>query len=142
MQRREVILRDLTATRRLAAELAPTLHPGDVVALRGELGAGKSELARAILQTLGVTGDVPSPTFTLVQLYDIDGRLMTHFDLYRLNTESELEELGWDDALADGIALVEWPERAGGRLPAKRMDLSLTIRPDGARLCVIEDRRK
>lgn len=142
MRRREVIVRDLAATRHLAAELAADLRASDVVALRGELGAGKSELARAILQELGVEGDVPSPTFTLVQLYDIDGQLITHFDLYRLNVESELDELGWDDALADSIALVEWPERAGGRLPAKRLDIQISIRADGSRLCVIEDRRK
>jgi tRNA threonylcarbamoyl adenosine modification protein YjeE len=142
MRRREVTLRDLAATRHLAAELVADLHVGDVVALRGELGAGKSELARAILQELGVQGDVPSPTFTLIQLYDIGGRLITHFDLYRLNAANELDELGWDDAIADSLALIEWPERAGDRLPQKRIDINLSIRPDGSRLCVIEDRRK
>ena len=114
----ERFLPDEAATVLLGDDLAAALRPGDAVALHGDLGAGKTSLARAILRALA--GDraleVPSPTFTLVQHYD--GRCpASHFDLYRLAAPDELDELGFDEALAGGVALVEWPERAGDRLP-------------------------
>ena len=109
------------ALTRFAQDVAMALKPGDCLLLRGDLGAGKSTFARAAIRTLA--GDpagkleVPSPTFTLVQTYDL--RLpVSHFDLYRLGDPDELDELGLTDALAEGIALVEWPERAESRLPA------------------------
>jgi len=81
---------------------------------------------------------VPSPTFTLVQNYEANGLSIAHFDLYRLKTADELDELGWDDALADGIALVEWPERAGTRLPPDRLVARFTAGLQGGRQCVLE----
>lgn len=131
-------LPDITATRALAKFIAPHLRKGDVVALTGDLGVGKTEFARALLRALGVKGDVPSPTFTLVQTYEIGALSASHFDLYRLKSAEELDELGWDDAVADGITLVEWPERAEGRLPLDRLVLNLTLAPDGTRSCQIE----
>lgn len=109
--------------RRLAARLAP----GDVVLLSGDLGAGKTALARGILAGLGHAGEVPSPTFTLVQSYEPPGvRLpVWHVDLYRLEDPGEVEELGLDEILADGALVIEWPERAGGRWP-EALHLTLT----------------
>jgi len=134
----EILLPDLAATEVLALKLAPRLGTGDVLALSGDLGTGKTTFARAVLRALGVTGDVPSPTFTLVQSYDIDSLIVTHFDLYRLKSPDELDELGWDDALGEGVVLVEWPERAGGRIPADHLAMHFDILPDGSRRCVIE----
>jgi len=124
-------LPDLDATTRLGAGIARSLRAGDVVALWGDLGAGKTTLARAILRGLGVTEDVPSPTFTLVQNYDTSPPV-AHYDLYRLKHAREMEELGFDDALADGAVLVEWPERAPEALPLDALHVRLKLQ-DGAR---------
>lgn len=117
---------------RLGEELAFVARPGDLFALSGELGAGKTTLARAVIRAL--TGDeneeIPSPTFTLVQSYASPRMPVAHFDLYRLGAPEELDELGLDLALRNGIALVEWPERAADRLPADR--LAIRIDDDGA----------
>jgi tRNA threonylcarbamoyl adenosine modification protein YjeE len=129
--RREVALPDLDATARLGAGIAGGLKPGDAVALWGDLGAGKTTLARAILRALGVTDDVPSPTFTLVQSYETQPRV-AHFDLYRLKNAREMEELGFDDALAEGAVLVEWPERAPEALPPEALHIRLK-QENGAR---------
>lgn len=133
-----LFLPDETATEALARRLAPHLAPGDRIALSGPLGAGKSAFARALIRALldDPEAEVPSPTFTLVQDYDAAARggrptPVHHFDLYRLSDPSEVEELGWDDALADGICLIEWPDRADARLPAERLDLALAPRSDG-----------
>ena len=104
-------LKDEAATAELGARIAAALAPGDVVALSGELGAGKTALARAILRKLGVQGHVPSPSFTLVQAYETPGLLVHHFDFYRIDRASELSELGLEDALEGGAVLIEWPER-------------------------------
>jgi len=104
-------LNDETVTAELGARIAAHLRPGDVVALVGELGAGKTALARAILRALGVAGHVPSPTFTLVQAYETPRLVVHHFDLYRIEDEHELRELGLDDAREEGAVLIEWPER-------------------------------
>jgi len=122
-------LPDLDATARLGADIAGRLAAGDAVALWGDLGAGKTTLARAILKALGVAGDVPSPTFTIVQAYDTPRLRVSHYDLYRIKSPRELDELGLDDALADGAALVEWPERAPERLPPDALHVRLS--PDG-----------
>lgn len=120
-------LPDLAATARLAAALNAALRPGDVVALRGDLGAGKSALARAILRAAaGAPIEVPSPSFTLRQDYALGRRVFHHIDLYRLSDVDEAEELGLDEAFADGISLIEWPERLGDALPAARLDVTLT----------------
>lgn len=110
-----------------AAAFSRGLTCGDVVALHGDLGAGKSVFCRAVIRAL--CGDealeVPSPTFTLVQVYDYAGGEIWHFDLYRLSAPEEIYETGWEEALAGGIALVEWPERLGGLLPVRRIDVTL-----------------
>ncbi|MGZ5919061.1 MAG: tRNA (adenosine(37)-N6)-threonylcarbamoyltransferase complex ATPase subunit type 1 TsaE, partial [Hyphomicrobium sp.] len=112
---------------RLAEDIAFATRPGDVIALRGDLGAGKTTLARAIIHALGCDEreEIPSPTFTLVQTYATRRMPVAHFDLYRLNAASEIEELGLDLALKRGIALIEWPERASGTLPASRLEILL-----------------
>ncbi|MCB1436456.1 MAG: tRNA (adenosine(37)-N6)-threonylcarbamoyltransferase complex ATPase subunit type 1 TsaE [Rhodobiaceae bacterium] len=116
------------ALERFAADLAPSLRPGDVIALYGALGAGKSTFARALIRAIAapqVIGEVPSPTFTLVQAYDLQRLPVAHFDLYRLSDPGELDELGFDDALEHDLVLIEWPEHAGATLPAGRLDLRL-----------------
>jgi tRNA threonylcarbamoyladenosine biosynthesis protein TsaE len=115
------------ATLALAARLADIVRPRDLIALAGPLGAGKTCFARALVRRLaGAEIEVPSPTFTLVQTYDSDVGTVWHFDLYRLRDPDEIWELGFEDALIDGILLIEWPERLGGLLPARRLDLTLT----------------
>ena len=113
------------ATKALGARIGAALRPGDAVALAGDLGAGKTTLARAILASLGVSETVPSPTFTLVQRYDTEKLSVSHFDLYRLKKPAEMDELGLDDALESGAALIEWPERAQERLPADRLRVDI-----------------
>ena len=125
---RSLALPDQAATETLAARLAAVLRPGDVVALGGDLGAGKTTLARALIRAAaGAEVEVPSPTFTLVQAYDVPVGPIWHFDLYRLNGPEEVVELGWDEARSDGIALVEWPDRLGPLLPAERLEIDLTF---------------
>ncbi len=117
---------DLATLRRLAQELAFAVRPGDLIALHGDLGAGKTTFAREVILAMAPdTPEVPSPTFTLVQSYASPRMAIAHFDLYRLNSPDELDELGLDESLSAGFALVEWPERAGHRLPAERLDITL-----------------
>lgn len=130
---RSFALADLAATDALGARIAASMHIGDVIALEGDLGAGKTTLARAILQALGVTENVPSPTFTLVQSYETPRMPVRHFDLYRIEDSSEIDELGLDEALDEGAALIEWPERAGTRLPPDALHVALTLDKEGRR---------
>ena len=121
----------------LGRRLARRLRRGDVLALTGDLGAGKTALARALIRALAAPDGAdasaeegPSPTFTLGQTYDrlgADGTPLQlwHFDLYRLGAPDEVDELGWEEALADGAVLVEWPDRLGARLPGDRLDVAL-----------------
>ena len=118
-------LPDETATGVLAARLAALARPGDVIALRGDLGAGKTCFARAFIAARGGDEAVPSPTFTLVQTYDLAGGTVWHFDLYRLCSPDEAWELGIEDAFRDGIALIEWPERLGSLLPRRHLLVAL-----------------
>ena len=119
-------LPDEAATAALGVRLAGACRPGDVIALSGDLGAGKSTLARALIRHLAGAGiDVPSPTFTLVQTYDSPKGPIWHFDLYRLKDPDEIFELGWDDARSGGILLVEWPERLGHHLPKTVLTIAL-----------------
>lgn len=116
---------DEDGLRAIGARLAPMLRPGDVVALSGDLGAGKTTLARAVLEALGHRGEVPSPTFTLVQTYPELAPPVAHVDLYRLDHPTEAEALGLDDWLADGALLLEWPERLGAAIWPDRLWLRL-----------------
>lgn len=130
----ELVLADLAATRAFARRLAATLRPGDVVGLRGVLGIGKTELARALIQARAAAAiEVPSPSFTLVQDYALGGLVIRHIDLYRIEDASELVELGLDAPAEDEVWLIEWPERAGTLLPEDRLDVTLTPgdSPDG-----------
>ena len=129
-----IALADEAATDTFGRCLAARLAPGDVVLLSGDLGAGKTALARGILAGLGHVGEVPSPTFTLVQSYEVPGvRLpVWHVDLYRLEDPDEVEELGLDEILADGALIIEWPERAGGRWP-EALHLTLADSGEGSR---------
>lgn len=115
---------DESATARLAESLAALVQPGDVIALWGDLGAGKTAFARAFINQLtDNTEEVPSPTFTLVQLYETRRGIVYHFDLYRLEQPDDSLELGMEDAFADGICLIEWPDRLGPWLPRDRLDV-------------------
>jgi tRNA threonylcarbamoyladenosine biosynthesis protein TsaE len=109
-------LPDLAAMDALGARIAQRLRAGDVVALSGGLGAGKTTLARAVIAALGYAGEVPSPTFTIVETYDPPAlRLkLVHADFYRLNRPAEADELGLDDYRVDAALIAEWPERVGG----------------------------
>jgi tRNA threonylcarbamoyladenosine biosynthesis protein TsaE len=121
-------LADEAATVALARRIAALAGPGDVIALAGELGVGKTRFARAFVDTLtGEREEVPSPTFTLVQTYDSPAGPIWHFDLYRLSRPDEAYELGIEEALTDGISLIEWPDRAQALLPEERLDLTLAF---------------
>lgn len=134
---RTFTLDGLPATEAFGATIADGLERGDLVFLEGDLGAGKTTLARAILKRLGVGEDVPSPTFTLVQHYD-SGRLMVrHYDLYRIEDPREIDELGIEEALDEGAALVEWPERAAARLPDDTLHVVLTMTDENARIAQV-----
>jgi tRNA threonylcarbamoyladenosine biosynthesis protein TsaE len=129
-----MILEDEAATARLGAAIAGALRIGEAVCLSGPLGSGKSTLARALIRTLTTPGeDVPSPTFTLVQFYDGAGLKIAHFDLYRLTAPEEAYEIGLDEALEDGAAVIEWPERLDGSLPADRLDVEIALDGTGRR---------
>lgn len=121
-------LAGLPATHELAARLARIAKVGDVIALSGDLGAGKTEFARAFIRALADDDeDVPSPTFTLVQTYEGDSAEIWHFDLYRLDSPDQAFELGIEDAFHEGISLIEWPDRLGPYLPRNRLEVHLTV---------------
>src|SRR5581483_11875306 len=126
-----VILDDEAGLRGLVAEIAGMLEPGDVVTLSGDLGAGKTAFTRAAIHFLAgdETISVPSPTFTLMQSYDLPRFPVVHADLYRLSGETELAELGLDDLPADAVIFMEWPDRAGALLPPDRIDIALMMVP-------------
>lgn len=128
-----VPLRDEAATEALARVLAPLLEAGDVVALSGDLGAGKTTFARALVRALARKPDldVPSPTFTLVQAYPEAEPPISHFDLYRIRDAAELDELGLEDAAEQGIVIMEWPERAPGAIPASALWIRLDMAKEG-----------
>ncbi len=121
---------DPAATRALAERIADVSRTGDVIGLGGALGAGKTVFARAFINRIAVAAngdqeEVPSPTFTLIQIYEFPHLTVYHFDLYRIERPEETYELGIDDAFADGVSLIEWPERLGGLLPGDRLDIVL-----------------
>ena len=130
-----MILADPQATEAFGAHLATLVRPGDVITLQGDLGAGKTSIARGLLAALGLAGEAPSPSFAIVQPYaPPDVRMpVLHVDLYRIDDRYEIEELGLDDAERDSLLLVEWPERAGADYWPHALSLSLTIEADGTR---------
>jgi tRNA threonylcarbamoyl adenosine modification protein YjeE len=126
-----VALANEQATERLVTDIAGALEPGDLVTLSGDLGAGKTTFARAMIRHLADNPDipVPSPTFTLIQTYDLPRFPVVHADLYRLEGPGELAELGFDDLPKDAVVLLEWPDRAAGFLPPDRLDVAFTLAP-------------
>ncbi|HNY25129.1 MAG TPA: tRNA (adenosine(37)-N6)-threonylcarbamoyltransferase complex ATPase subunit type 1 TsaE [Alphaproteobacteria bacterium] len=129
----EKILKNIDETRNWAHDFAKTLHAPQTVALHGNLGMGKSEIARTIIQTLrGSDTIVPSPTFTLVQNYDG----ISHFDLYRINDPSELEEIGLMYAIENDITLIEWPEIAEDKLPKNTIHIFIEEFGDGRKIII------
>lgn len=129
-----LISHSVEETRRIGERLAHQLRPNDVLLLLGDMGAGKSELTRGIARGLGVTGYVTSPTFTILQVHD-SGRLpLYHFDWYRLSGAEELYELSMDEYLQNGgVAVVEWPSRAGEAVPDCRLEIELAPLDDDTR---------
>lgn len=129
-----ILLHGEPDTRALAGRIASLVQSGDVIALSGPLGAGKTAFARAFVQALAERSgeaayEVPSPTFTLVQAYDVGGLTVFHFDLFRLGTPDEAWELGIEEAFSGGVSLIEWPERLGALLPARRLEIALAPGP-------------
>ena len=145
-QTRRVGLPDLQSTEALAASFAAELRKGDVIALTGDLGAGKSVFARALIQARGASagveiGAVPSPTFTLVQQYDLPDFPIYHFDLYRLSDPEEAWEIGLEDAFADGASLIEWADRIDALLPPGTVGVHISPGADeNARTADISER--
>ena len=128
-----MILEDEEATVQLGRELAEIARPGDVITLSGPLGVGKTALARGFISALGHEGDVPSPSFAIVQPYDELEPGVWHVDLYRIERASEIEELGLDSAV-DAVLLVEWPERAGAGVWPEALALSLDFGQESDRI--------
>jgi tRNA threonylcarbamoyladenosine biosynthesis protein TsaE len=130
---KSIVLKDAAASERLGAKLAPLLRARDVVALQGDLGAGKTTLARGLLRALAGDPemDVPSPTFTLVEVYEFPAVTVWHFDLYRLKQPDDAWELGLEQALGEAASVIEWPERLGKLLPANRLDIKLQAQGSG-----------
>ena len=127
-----IFLPDDTATSRLGAILAGLLRPGDTVLLNGPIGAGKTHLARSFIQNfIGRMEDVPSPSFTLVQVYGADGTEIWHADLYRLSHPDEVIELGLVDAFDTAICLIEWPDKLGKMAPKNALTITLSAEGEG-----------
>jgi tRNA threonylcarbamoyladenosine biosynthesis protein TsaE len=133
-----VDLPDEAATAAFAARVAALAEIGDVIALKGDLGAGKTTFARAFIRARGGTEEVPSPTFTLVQIYELGPAAIWHFDLYRLKSPDEAWELGIEDAFSEGISLIEWPEQMGPLLPRHRLEITFRFadRPEARRAVI------
>lgn len=122
-------------TTSFGASLAPLLRPGDTLLLEGPIGAGKTHMARALIQaSLGRVEDVPSPTYTLVQTYDAPDSEIWHADLYRVGSSDELEELGLLDAFDAAVVIIEWPDRLGDLAPDDALWLRFSPEGDGRRL--------
>ena len=132
-----MILKSEAETARAGAALAAVARPGDVITLSGPLGVGKTALARGFIAALGHKGEVPSPSFAIVQPYEALDPPVWHVDLYRIERDSELAELGLDSA-AEAVLLVEWAERAGERAWPDALALSLDFAPGGDRILTAE----
>lgn len=116
-------LKNESATGILASQLAGLTEPRDIIGLVGDLGVGKTAFARAFITARGGDSEVPSPTFTLVQVYECSSINIYHFDLYRIEEPEEIFELGIEDAFAEGISLIEWPDRMDTYIPSERLDI-------------------
>ena len=129
-----MLLADPAASEALGASLATVARPGDVITLSGPLGAGKTSIARGLLAALGLQDEAPSPTFAIVQPYEPpETRIpVMHVDLYRIEDPADLDELGLDEARADSLLVIEWPERAPGRWP-DALALAVDFAPAGGR---------
>lgn len=127
------------ATRALGAKLAQSLQAGDVVLLQGDLGAGKSEFARGVARGLGISGPVPSPSFTILNAYD-EGRIpLYHFDWYRIHDSDEIGEMGFEEQLhGDGASLVEWSEQAPEYIPARALAVHIRAVDENTREITLE----
>lgn len=125
-------------TLKIASEFAKTLKVGDIIALHGTLGVGKTAFTRGIIQSLNAGVEVPSPTFTLLQTYETPNFDIYHFDMYRLKNPEEAYEIGIEDAFAEGVSFIEWPEKIGSILPRKHIDIFFEIKED-CRLITIKD---
>ena len=130
-------LPDEAATAARGAELAALAGPGDVICLTGDLGAGKTALARGFVRARLGNVEVTSPTFTLVQIYGEGEDEIWHVDLYRIEETSELRELGLEEAMESAICLIEWPDRLGGDLPADRLDVVLAFDGESGRIATL-----
>ncbi len=130
-------LPDEASTAALGAELAALAGPGDLICLSGDLGAGKTALARGFIRARLGDVEVTSPTFTLVQVYGSGDDEIWHVDLYRIEEEGELRELGLEEAMDDVVCLIEWPDRLGARLPADRLDITITFDGQGGRIATL-----
>ena len=135
---RDLMLADEATTLALASQVADLARSGDTIALWGDLGSGKTAFARGFITALTGETEVPSPTFSLVQTYEAKGFTVSHFDLYRLDGPRDVLELGFDDAVAEGIVLVEWPERLGADLPDDRIDIRFRLVAGGGRFVRLE----
>ena len=127
-------------TKEIAERIAKTLSPGTVVCLFGEMGVGKTVFTNGLCRAMGVMDYVSSPTFTVVNEYDGDGFPIYHFDMYRIEDEDELIEIGFDEYLySGGICIIEWPENIPNSLPENRINVKLMRAGDDARTIIIED---
>ena len=126
-------LPDLSATQQFAHAIASILQPGDVIGLKGVIGVGKTTFARAVIGALGGHEEVPSPTFTLAQIYHLDHITVWHFDLFRLKRPADIYELGIEEAMIDGISLVEWPEKMVSRNFPSHMEIDFSFGADERR---------
>ena len=129
-----VFLEDESATLRLGARLATLLRPGDVAALTGDLGAGKTTLARGLIRALCGVDDVPSPTYTLVQTYDAPGCELWHCDMYRLEKPEDGYELGLIDAFEEALCLIEWPDKLGDLIPEDALSIDIQFDGEGRKV--------
>ena len=130
-------LTSLDETNALGALVAAYLQAGDVLLLKGTLGAGKTTFARSVIKATTGAAEAPSPTFTLVEIYEGTALTLWHFDLYRLEDPAEIWELGIEDALIDGVSLIEWPEKGPPIFPQSALVISLSPQKSGNRLATI-----
>ena len=123
----------MAATGQLAGAISPLLKTGDVLALRGSIGAGKTTFARALIRSLGGKEEVPSPTFNLLYIYELNALTIWHFDLFRVERLNDVYELGAEDALETGVSLIEWPNVMQPLIPNERLEIKFSYQPGESR---------